>query len=397
MLSYEYDESGNWLAATRDGQLVVVRSDGSADQAERLWASLDGGVQGVLDALTSRGLFTAPSFVLVTWQGSLVEGAGVNAIVRGDVSLRLTTNTGFDELSGAGVATWREQSFASVNQFQVECGPRTDQRPSGTALPLLAGMVRARRLAVATRMSPAAPAQAFPAQAAPMRAASPVITPARIGPVPGIRSTLPAPVEALGLNSISDDTLSAEAFGSGPFGADKGGDDTFADQTVVSVGRKPRRAVPEPADSDHHDGLTVMSGDIRTLRRAAEAARPASVDPAPMASTLFLLLPGGGREALGQQPVVIGRAPSVSQVPGGQLPRLVSLGGADQDISRNHVRVAVEGDTVVVTDLLSRNGTVIVLPGRPPQKLRKGEAASVLVGTVIDLGGGVTLTVGEQR
>ncbi|TFD28938.1 hypothetical protein E3T49_10600, partial [Cryobacterium cryoconiti] len=165
MLSYEYDESGDWLAATRDGQLVVVRSDGSADQADRLWVSLDGGVQGVLDALTSRGLFTAPSFVLVTWQGSLVDGAGVNAIVRGDVSLRLTTSTGSDELSGAGVATWREQSFASVNRFQVECGAGTDQRPSGTALPLLAGMVRARRLAVATRMAPAAAAPAVPVPA----------------------------------------------------------------------------------------------------------------------------------------------------------------------------------------------------------------------------------------
>ncbi|TFD30039.1 FHA domain-containing protein, partial [Cryobacterium cryoconiti] len=253
-----------------------------------------------------------------------------------------------------------------------------------------------------TRMAPAAAAPAVPvpataAQAVPAPAVPDVMTPARIGPVPGLPSRPPARVEAPGLNPISDDTLSAEAFGSGSFGADTVGDDPFTDQTVVSVGRKQRRAAPEPVDSDHHDGLTVMSGDLRTLRNAAEAARPASVVAAPTGSTLFLLLPGGGREALGQQPVVIGRAPSVSQVPGGQLPRLVSLGGADQDISRNHVRVTVEGDTVVVTDLLSRNGTVIVLPGRPPQKLRKGEAASVLVGTVIDLGGGVTLTVGEQR
>ena len=56
----------------------------------------------------------------------------------------------------------------------------------------------------------------------------------------------------------------------------------------------------------------------------------------------------------------------------------------------------MEGETVVVTDLHSRNGTVIVLPGKPPQKLRGGESTSVIVGTVVDLGGGVTLSVGQD-
>nr|WP_255453762.1 FHA domain-containing protein [Cryobacterium sp. HLT2-28] len=65
-------------------------------------------------------------------------------------------------------------------------------------------------------------------------------------------------------------------------------------------------------------------------------------------------------------------------------------------MSRNHVRITVEGETVVVTDLHSRNGTVIVLPGKPPQKLRGGESTSVIVGTVVDLGGGVTLSVGQD-
>jgi pSer/pThr/pTyr-binding forkhead associated (FHA) protein len=86
----------------------------------------------------------------------------------------------------------------------------------------------------------------------------------------------------------------------------------------------------------------------------------------------------------------------VSKVSGGQVPRLVSLGSADQDISRNHVQFQVEGDTVVVTDLHSRNGTIVVLPGKPPQKLRQGEPTAVIVGTVVDLGGGVTLTVCED-
>ncbi len=64
-------------------------------------------------------------------------------------------------------------------------------------------------------------------------------------------------------------------------------------------------------------------------------------------------------------------------------------------ISRNHAQFTVEGGTVVVTDLHSRNGTHIVLPGKSPQKLRQGEPTAVIVGTVIDLGGGVTFTVSE--
>jgi pSer/pThr/pTyr-binding forkhead associated (FHA) protein len=74
---------------------------------------------------------------------------------------------------------------------------------------------------------------------------------------------------------------------------------------------------------------------------------------------------------------------------------LVTMTTPEQDISRSHVRVSVEGGTVVVTDLHSRNGTHIVLPGKPPQKLRAGDPTAVIVGTLIDLGDGAVLTVRE--
>jgi hypothetical protein len=74
----------------------------------------------------------------------------------------------------------------------------------------------------------------------------------------------------------------------------------------------------------------------------------------------------------------------------------VTITGSDQDISRNHLQVTVEGGTMVVTDLHSRNGTQIVLPGRAPQQLRAGEPTAVIVGTMVDLGAGVTFTVREE-
>lgn len=139
-----------------------------------------------------------------------------------------------------------------------------------------------------------------------------------------------------------------------------------------------------------HDGMTVFSGDLppRPSRPFAEPVAP----PLPARPAFSVLLSDGRREPL-TAPVVVGRAPSVSAVPSLPGARPVTLTGAEDDISRSHVAVAVEGDSVVVTDLHSRNGTLIVLPGKSPQKLRSGEPTTVVVGTLIDLGSGATLSV----
>jgi pSer/pThr/pTyr-binding forkhead associated (FHA) protein len=113
---------------------------------------------------------------------------------------------------------------------------------------------------------------------------------------------------------------------------------------------------------------------------------------APVArQSLSLELPDGSRQPL-DAVVLVGRAPSAPV--GGPASRLVRLEG-DGDISRNHARVAVEGGTVVVTDLGSRNGTVVRIPGRPSQRLREGEPTPVLIDTVIDFGGGIEVSVRE--
>jgi len=169
------------------------------------------------------------------------------------------------------------------------------------------------------------------------------------------------------------------------------------------------RAMPAPAfagggggataggalDGDH-DGLTVASIDLRRLReqRAERSGEPegATGGESSAGAVTNLRMPDGVLESIGHE-VVLGRAPSVSQVSGVRLPRLVTIGAGDPDISRNHLRVALEGGTVVVTDLHSRNGTHVVAPGKPPVKLRAGEPTPVLAGTVLDLGGGWTIQV----
>ena len=143
--------------------------------------------------------------------------------------------------------------------------------------------------------------------------------------------------------------------------------------------------------------MTVASIDIRRLREARAARTATATSPdgrheASAAGPISIRLPDGSLEPIGQE-VVLGRAPSVSKVSGGRIPRLVTIGLGDPDISRSHVRLALEGDTVVVTDLHSRNGTHVAQPGKTPVKLRAGEPTPVLAGTVVDFGGGWTIQV----
>lgn len=181
--------------------------------------------------------------------------------------------------------------------------------------------------------------------------------------------------------------------------------DTVHRQVADAAVREPDDQAAEGTDAaaasaplaGDHDGHTVLTTDIAKLRGSRKQRVQSSAPKQEAPPKLVLVVStSGAREPL-TQPILVGRSPSVSKVSGGQIPRLITIAGSDQDISRNHVQIAVEGGTVVVTDLHSKNGTSIVLPGKGPQKLRAGEPASVIVGTVVDLGGGITLTVDEDR
>lgn len=167
---------------------------------------------------------------------------------------------------------------------------------------------------------------------------------------------------------------------------------TDADDRTVLVSELVDAGIPLAPTEDK----TVVVEEIAELRakKSSGLGAPGAVPPpapAPAAPAAFQLeLPDGSREPL-DVVVVIGRAPSI---PAGPPARVVRLTG-DGDISRNHARVTVEGGVVVVTDLGSRNGTIVRIPARPPQKLRRDEPTPVLPGTVIDFGGGVEVRVTE--
>lgn len=113
----------------------------------------------------------------------------------------------------------------------------------------------------------------------------------------------------------------------------------------------------------------------------------------PNRSVLGLLHPSSGGTIEVDRPVVIGRSPVASRVRSDELPRLLTVPSPSHDISRTHVQIAPENGRLVVTDLNSTNGTILVLPDGRRTDLSPGAGVPVEFGSVIDLGDGVTIAV----
>jgi len=72
----------------------------------------------------------------------------------------------------------------------------------------------------------------------------------------------------------------------------------------------------------------------------------------------------------------------------------MTVPSANHDISRTHLEVAPAGWQIVVTDLNSTNGTVLVRHGAVDrQQLAPGEPVPAQLGSVIELGDGVSVLI----
>jgi pSer/pThr/pTyr-binding forkhead associated (FHA) protein len=67
------------------------------------------------------------------------------------------------------------------------------------------------------------------------------------------------------------------------------------------------------------------------------------------------------------------------------------------DISRSHLLVTTSGWSVHVTDLNSTNGTTVLPVSGQPFALREGDSVVVELGTVLDLGDGVSVRIEPPR
>lgn len=361
MIEYIPDSAAKTLAAAR-GEAAILLPAAAWQAHPRLWDALGAAdpVEAVLGELARDGITALPEFALVV----AVPGR-LRVVVRGGFRVR----TADESVTAAGVSTWHERALEAEAVFEV-LAPFA--RASGAApLPLVEGAVPARSLRRGALDAPASP---------PADAAANAVEP---GPEPEPEpEPEPAPLEA-----------SAPASPAAPEHTLVPADDETIVIATGAAGHGGRDAAPaEPVTGDH-DGLTVAVTKLQRLRRERGTGPLADAPAAePETPALRLVLADGREEPLIGE-LVLGRSPSAGRSSGSSLPKLVQIGLGDPDISRSHLRLTVEGGTVVVTDLQSRNGTTVVQPDRAPVKLRAGEPTPVLAGTVIDLGGGCTMRV----
>lgn len=204
-----------------------------------------------------------------------------------------------------------------------------------------------------------------------------------------------------------------------PWGPDPG-DPPSGPTRVARIGprldRRPPRppAPPRPPEGpDAADGTTIMRGD--PLRIASGPVSPDRIGPTVLAllcpsshvnppnssacrlcgvplppqdpvtvlrPVLGVLLLSTGDVITLDRGVVMGRSPR-TEFSGGERPHVVKLPSGDGEVSRTHLEVSLDGWHVLVTDLHSTNGTIVVLPGRDPERLRPGEPTPIQPGTLV--------------
>lgn len=399
---------GDWYLIVIPGALVALPPDVSGEVVARLWERMpaEKTLATVVDVLTTHagGSFTSlPSFV-----AAVAEGADVRIALRGQVTAHVTCAAEALELSGAEVTTWNERFLSEATKIEIVVETVT----AADALPVQSGIVRAAAVSAELEPSDAEPLIAVlgPAPVVGEADAASVLAAADGQPEPEPEpqpeqepqpepepepqpepDPEPTPVIEDAFLPPTEVTLAPPV------------DDDF-DQlwgaTVHSAGAAAPAAPPLPqvplATEGDHDGATVSAAELRALRQQPPSADDVAtavldVTPAPTAASGGRIRLSTGQVAALDRTVIIGRRPRSTRASGANLPHLIAVESPQQDISRSHLEVRPEGDTVVVIDLHTTNGSTLLRPGADPVRLHPGEQTLVLSGDVVDLGDGVTV------
>ena len=169
------------------------------------------------------------------------------------------------------------------------------------------------------------------------------------------------------------------------------------DEDVVSLAPAPLA----PAPLGTPDADTILrpphSAEDTVIIRRRERRNPwldAGTAPAPLADAARygFRLPDGGEVRL-DVVYYLGRRPRSPRITDGPLPRLITVTSATSAVSGTHLEIRQEGDTVVVTDLNSTNGTIVNSPRGKRQRLGSGQSLTVVPGTTVDIGDGNIIEV----
>ena len=421
-----------WVALSAGDRHLVVQGHGSL--AEELRGPLEAGLVELLEALSRDGLRALPDFALADTSGEqarlLVRGA---AVVRADGA----------EVPSDGRMPWRDLDLSAAAIELAGPGGRGGwKRPSrfGRAVGTAAPAAPAAPAPVTSDADVPAEGAHVESEAADAEAAAPDVPPADLtlppseeyaGSAPADRvapAPQPRPEKMVLIDSVPWRTLpegSAQdappAEPTAPDGAGAADGPTGPDNWGLT-GPTPVVDAPSPAHS-----ATAPPADV-TMDRSA--LNPQADGPADSPIVLAVLCPAGhhssphasscrvcDRDIPTQQPfqaprpqlgvlrvstgglvpldrgVLLGRSPKVNaDLPPSSRPHLVRLASRDNDISRNHAEVILEGWHVLVRDLGSTNGTTVTLPGQEPVRLRPTEDFGIEPGAVVTLADEVALT-----
>lgn len=136
---------------------------------------------------------------------------------------------------------------------------------------------------------------------------------------------------------------------------------------------------PEPRDQPgiSAPGAVDVASELPPQQQPTGRVNPSSTPKADAAA--YLVLSSGAVLSLAGT-VVLGRAPTVDGSPD---PRrsAVRLAPRDSTVSRNHLRIERVDDEVVITDVGSKNGSFVFVPGSPGVALEAGESIVVELAT----------------
>ena len=383
---------GSWLVLCGPASVVVLEPPGAGwtPLVAELWQQVlaSSSLVDLAARLARYGLDTMPSFGALFWTPE-----GMRSLVRGSVSI-VDPATDRVVAAGEGIQTWSEVGLEDLSTVRIDTDGRAG--PDELQLPLVVGAVQASSVLLDARAearvhSPQLQQDgAAPVTDQPGPPTEPTQPTEPMGPEVQPTELLPDLPQAAAAPPVPGVDLDPEAM--------ENADTALLSMSVASeLGPAPSPAAPpsgptvEATVCPH--GHPNPPGTTRCRECGIEVR---DLRPRPVAQPVLALLRGSdGAEAPLDRTVLVGRAPAQSVGTGA---RLLTVPNPGQDISRTHLKVAPDGWRILVTDLHSTNGTLLVPPGGQERRLlTPGEPVAVELGSVLELADGVSVLVDFAR
>jgi hypothetical protein len=382
---------GDWVVLSGPTSLVVLEPPTHewASLINTLWEEIvaSSSITDLAARLAHFKIDDLPSLAAFFWTDD-----GMRSLIRGDISV-IDLATGKVVADGEGIQTWSEVGLAGVDHIRVDLPFEGDA--TLLELPLVVGAVRASSVTLdASELAQVSSPQAEPE----LEAATPAERTAELS------------VSEIAALANAETELMAP-----PFPVESGADPQAGAPQQLEAAVVPQLGSPDalvaramepnsedsPADTDPQDSaiLAVFCANGHVSPPSATSCRvcggPVGTQGPQFVAypVLAVLRASDGSSAELDRPVLIGRAPSTDRSDS-RAPRLMTVPSPNHDISRTHLEVAPDGWQIVATDQNSTNGTILVRPGGiDRQELAPGEPVPVQVGSVIELGDGVSVLI----